>query len=566
MNFILWILAFFFGYTIKKEGENLNLFKTDVGMNGVEDEKKISDKIKYLNDQLTDIVQVNIKQFGASTSNVDNHDAILNALNYCQSKGGGVVLIPIGEYKTSPIVLNNHKNIIIRGVSPSLPWNTTSCLKIISPGSVGLQLSEESGLGYPNEVPTWNAKEIILENIRIDGNKMVDTCLNGNYGITLINVTTERAKKDGIVMEPQTYPFVMYNVHSRYNGRHGLLVKAPYTTVYNIYKSEFHENDGYGIVIEDGSHSMLQDILLQKNKQGGLKINKKDPALYSNPPFLGNLLFVNLYTEGNGTLLETDSNFEGNCAVKTLSYNKTPKVNAGKIQGLTLINCIANASKSNGFSSKAWALSGLYDLSLVNTVIPESSIDYSECGMMGVNSTLSFDNKEFTDSNTTVKSIPLINDSKSVRAMVGHGYIGMRGRMRELHFHLPGSSIVAGKSTMLNIIHPTDNINFYPLLQNGSFYGINIYQRVKPATGSLTFKIKYGDKAFSTLKQSYISSLPRLKLDSTKNNISLTFPLLKHMLSGDFIIGVEVTASADYTTTRIDQNYSDIICELFIES
>jgi hypothetical protein len=54
VNIFLWILAFFFGYTIRKEGEDLNLFKTDARMVLDGDGKEISDKIEYLNEQLAD--------------------------------------------------------------------------------------------------------------------------------------------------------------------------------------------------------------------------------------------------------------------------------------------------------------------------------------------------------------------------------------------------------------------------------------------------------------------------------------------------------------------------------
>ncbi|MFE4810519.1 hypothetical protein ACFQ9Y_05020 [Peribacillus simplex] len=54
VNILLWILAFFFGYTIKKEGENLNLFKTDARMVLDGEGKKITDKIGNLNEQLAE--------------------------------------------------------------------------------------------------------------------------------------------------------------------------------------------------------------------------------------------------------------------------------------------------------------------------------------------------------------------------------------------------------------------------------------------------------------------------------------------------------------------------------
>lgn len=58
MNLLLWILGFLFGYTIKKEGENLNLSKTDASMVLDRDGKNISDKIGNLNKKLAQYLLV----------------------------------------------------------------------------------------------------------------------------------------------------------------------------------------------------------------------------------------------------------------------------------------------------------------------------------------------------------------------------------------------------------------------------------------------------------------------------------------------------------------------------
>ncbi|MFE4142783.1 right-handed parallel beta-helix repeat-containing protein [Peribacillus sp. YIM B13472] len=54
VNILLWMLTFFFGFTIKKEGDILNLSKTDARMVLDRDGKNISDKIGNLNEQLAD--------------------------------------------------------------------------------------------------------------------------------------------------------------------------------------------------------------------------------------------------------------------------------------------------------------------------------------------------------------------------------------------------------------------------------------------------------------------------------------------------------------------------------
>ena len=90
VNILLWILAFFFGYTIKKEGEDLNLFKTDERIILDGDGKKISDKIGYLNEQLAETAKkidgyINLSSYCVGGGIVDDTTGFLNAKNYAET-------------------------------------------------------------------------------------------------------------------------------------------------------------------------------------------------------------------------------------------------------------------------------------------------------------------------------------------------------------------------------------------------------------------------------------------------------------------------------------------------
>lgn len=125
MNFLLWILVSFFGYTIKKEGENLNLSKTDARMVLDRDGINISKKIGNLNKQLADTTEgtfektVNVLALGATGKNVSDDTefirlAVTKALTYKVESnqiggstyytGNGTVKIPAGIYGISSTV------------------------------------------------------------------------------------------------------------------------------------------------------------------------------------------------------------------------------------------------------------------------------------------------------------------------------------------------------------------------------------------------------------------------------------------------------------------------------
>lgn len=108
VNLLLWILAFFFGYTIKREGEKLNLLKTEARMVLDKEGKNISEKIDVFSKQLADIA-TNVKSFGAKgdwngTTGTDDTQAFLNAIAYVNTKKLKL-LIPEGIYKITGDVI-----------------------------------------------------------------------------------------------------------------------------------------------------------------------------------------------------------------------------------------------------------------------------------------------------------------------------------------------------------------------------------------------------------------------------------------------------------------------------
>lgn len=402
---------------------------------------------------------------------------------------------------------------------------------------------------------------MVVENMRLDGNNMVKTCVNGNYGVTLRGVTCDYALEDGITLEPQAYPLVIERSYVRYCGRHGIYVKAPYSTVYNFYKVECQHNGGYGICITDGNTATLQDCLLQYNAQGGIKIEYKNPSGFTKPTFLGNLLFINLYTENNGTLATNDPKYEGNYAAYITGYDKIEGVNVNKIQNLTFINCAINYPAATG---QKWKIEGVANITPINTTIPDEQIDYTKSGTFGVQTNLATAQALVNTTYPIPKSFPYYSKPNNIKTFVGDGFVGKRGRMRELHFQLPLGGITAGNTVNLKTVY-TNGHNFYPILQTGSLYAINVLQRVKPNAGTLTFTIRKGFKSSASGGfDSTLATTEVIRLDNTKNYVSLNFPLLSYFVDTSLIIGIDVTASSDYVSGHA--SYDDIVCELFIES
>jgi hypothetical protein len=172
-------------------------------------------------------------------------------------------------------------------------------------------------------------------------------------------------------MEGQTYPIELRRVVSQFNKGHGLYVKAPNTTVYNLYDCEFGYNDLYGAYLEDGSTCLWENVLIQSNKQGGLKMVQQDGNAYTFPIFLERFTFINLYTEANGTLDPANPKYEGNYALRIEGKNHDPLTAMGKIFDLTFINGSINKSSTGNYAY----IRGTDRLNVIGTDVLNNAID-----------------------------------------------------------------------------------------------------------------------------------------------------------------------------------------------
>ncbi|WP_404329935.1 hypothetical protein [Mesobacillus maritimus] len=94
VNILIWILAFFFGYSVKREGESVNLLKTDARMVLDIDGKNISDKIRNINEQLAQRVQFETITFNIPTD-FPNLQKAITKLSEKKVKHGVTILLNI---------------------------------------------------------------------------------------------------------------------------------------------------------------------------------------------------------------------------------------------------------------------------------------------------------------------------------------------------------------------------------------------------------------------------------------------------------------------------------------
>jgi hypothetical protein len=286
--------------------------------------------VRGLDDKLAEFVSV--KDFGAVGDGLlttNDTAAFLAALNYLKPTGG-TLLVPPGTYRIDPIDLREFFNITIEGDNPSTDWPylPTSVLLFRSAGGIGLQFSDVTTTGAPVNF----ARGVVLRNLYIHGNNLVDVGVNMCRTTTLDHVVVRYAVQDGIVLEGQSYPVTLTQTNSGFNGRYGIYIKSPFTTIYTMYDCEFGSNGSHGVVIEGGSASVMVSVRAQANGGDGFFVSRPDPAGFSLSVFLDRLTFLNCYAEGNA-----------GWGLRSTSYNTNPASFIGKMEDLTFLNCAFNS-------------------------------------------------------------------------------------------------------------------------------------------------------------------------------------------------------------------------------
>jgi len=509
------------------------------------------------NAQLADNEKYEIKgsSYGVDVDNADNHDQIIAALDVLVTNGGGTLRLPYGTIKTSPISFEGYNNIVIKGVGRSYPLTINTTIKIIGTnptGSVGLQFSDTANPYVGGE---WQAKFCKLEGIFLDCDNKCDIGINGNRGLELKDVTVRRAVTHGIQLEDYTYPVYLEQVESSYNGGHGLYVRGKMTTVYRVKDSEFTGNGGYGLLIEGGASVLFDNVLAQSNDVGGLKINKI--AGYSGSYFLNGMMFINFYTEANGTLDVGDALYDGNNAVFITGYDKT-NVSTGKPGGINFVG-----GKLNG--TKALKIDAVWGCKFDGTAI-NGTADIESIGAYGIEITTV----------PTVASLLDVGDSLAVTSSFRQGtpkgivYNGgifpTRGRVLVLEFYLAtiAAEATVNMSTLYQEMTGLTMGKGYSMMSDGSILGLRLVKKNAGNAGTITCKpVVYGGPGIHIdPTNAFAGGFVDLVLPCTTLNTISDFyaPGSFNFLQGSSV-GIQLTASADY----VAGTYDGYIAQLMIE-
>ncbi|WP_454861519.1 hypothetical protein [Peribacillus frigoritolerans] len=261
LNILLFIFAFIFGYTVKKEGENVVLQRVDSTMVNGKNGKLVADKIKVLTEQSEETGKqiqsqfINVRfppspltAYDPIKTDRENTSILQDIINYA-SANNKVVFMPSGYYTTTaPLTIPPKQGFELRGAGNR---NT-----VIRPQHEGNVIEIVKGQSHV-------IKDIKIEHTETSKDKYTGIYVKDSLLITIDNVNIFYPK-NGIVFEGSVYVSDVSNLYIYYFKKKGIYLKSAGTDQLfspngNNFSIKFirgygmSEPNSYGIYIEGGS-------------------------------------------------------------------------------------------------------------------------------------------------------------------------------------------------------------------------------------------------------------------------------------------------------------------------
>ncbi|MGG0283595.1 glycosyl hydrolase family 28-related protein [Peribacillus butanolivorans] len=286
-NLFLFIFAILFGYTVKKEDENMVLQLNDSSVYNGSDGKSIVDEIKVLTKNLTQTVNnlndrgLNVKEFGAKGDGIsDDTEAFKKALLKAKKGKVKTVFVPDGKYliidtlemySFISLVGTQKTNVSTKSV------NENSCEILFRPSTekhfliVKPDNSSHSSYGYSSSI----------SNIRVTGNTLTfgmikaDTCifLDRSARTNLENVSIYGFKVGLHVNYGMTNTF--RNVGITRCTETCLLIDSDVSvTTSQIFQSCTFREAPWGVIIKQAIDNYFYSCLIETTYDGGVNIHR----------------------------------------------------------------------------------------------------------------------------------------------------------------------------------------------------------------------------------------------------------------------------------------------------
>ncbi|MFJ7991195.1 glycosyl hydrolase family 28-related protein [Peribacillus frigoritolerans] len=364
LNFFLLILAFFFGYSIKKEGEKFSLQPLDMGKikneignsldNTIGDLSKLGSNPGNLINTIIDR-GLNVKDFGAKGDGTTNDTtAIQLALNNLQQ--GQKLFFPSGNYIVSNLTIPNTKNIILEGNADS----------VIKKGDIGNKEYLIATFNYLDNIPNVG-EPFQLINLKLDGNNICnDVIILQNWNSLLEKCEIKGAVVNGVRITSITKNGSVINSTAVNNRIRGCII---------------HDNKENNINIFDTSKRKVTDIFITENiiykSNVGIKLHTSAGTILSANHFYGHT-DLDLYVSFSSFGFQIVNNyFEGSIKspikkvlyIKNFNENSSCIFSSNSIAGeVRLYSTGAKShflSTGNNFSTKDGVIKNNWNTNLI---------------------------------------------------------------------------------------------------------------------------------------------------------------------------------------------------------
>ncbi|MCQ6274681.1 right-handed parallel beta-helix repeat-containing protein [Bacillus sp. V3B] len=354
-NFFLVIFAFTFGYTVKREANNMVLQRIDSG--------SVTEQIKFLNEQLADI-SINVKSKGVKGDGItDDTEAIQSVLDLAKSLESATIYLPKSTYIVSTLSLSSANNIRIVSNGATIKQNNSSEDGLISISSCNnIEISGLKLEGTNTAIKTKTGYE--YHGIRIN---------NCNF-ITIQDCEIYNMSSGGILATDSSYVKVMNNyLHGNldmFDIAYGYAVPNVSLEGFWADKNICHSANRYGIYVQGyGKNINITDNHIKDKHEYGILIYRMDSVKIGGNVWENVIITDNIienisdnpdtsltYRSGMGIYLQTATKVVCNNNVlrnvlqnrKETPINRTLAPGAISIGGSREVTCVGNLIDGSG--------------------------------------------------------------------------------------------------------------------------------------------------------------------------------------------------------------------------
>ena len=241
----------------------------------------------------------------------------------------------MGVVGITKLDFKNAKNITFIGVANQFTYDNFTNFDDVGTRFRGLSSTVMFEFSQDDGTVSGEAFQCGLENLVVDGNATAQRGVVLNGASWLYNCGITNTVDYGVVYANFTNSASIDRCGITRNLGTGLWIKGAATTVFTVTNSTLRQNNGYGLILHNGSNGKFDTVVVEANYIGGVLCYKpQETGLFQN------ITFSNCHIEANGRLQPGDPGYNGNYQLIIDSAGTSPGSALTTVFRLFFDNCL----------------------------------------------------------------------------------------------------------------------------------------------------------------------------------------------------------------------------------